>query len=233
MHVTRTLTVAGLGLLLTIATPRAAVRQSATDHADLTGAWKLNPELTQRPERPDENGSGGHRRGGGGGGGRAPGGGGGGGMGGMGGGHRGGGMGGGGGYGGGGGQSKSNTEEMAKLRESMRLATLIPERLTIVKSYNGFTVTDNDGVSFTLTADGKSIKSDAGAVKVETKVKWDEAVLVVERKFDGGVKATDRYWVTEAPRQLVIASKVENSRMGADHAIALQRVYDFAETHVP
>ncbi len=151
-------------------------------------------------------------------------------MGGMGGGRRGpGGMGGG--FGGGGGENRSNSEEMAKIREATRLATLIPERLTVVKAYNGFTITDNDGVSVTLTADGKSTKSEIGALKVETKVKWDEAVLVVERKFDGGVKATDRYWVTDAPRQLVVASKVENSKMGGNRAIALQRVYDFAETH--
>jgi hypothetical protein len=232
MHVIRTPAVAVLGLLLAVGTPRAAVRQSATDRPDFTGAWKINQELTQRPERPDENGSGVSHRGGGGGG-RTPGGGGGGGMGGMGGGRRGPGGMGGGGYGGGGGQNHANTEEMAKVREAMRQAMLIPDGLTIVKAYNGFTITDNDGVSFTLTADGKSVKSEVGAVKVETKAKWEEAVLVVERKFDGGVKATDRYWVTDAPRQLVVASKVENSRMRADHAIALQRVYDFAETHVP
>ncbi len=224
MDVTRTLAVVGLGLLLTMGAPRAAVRQSASDHPDFTGAWKINQELTQRPERPEESGSGGWRRGGGGGG-RTPGGG----MGGMGGGHRGPGGMGGGGFGGGGGENGQNSE-MAKAREAMRLATLIPERLTIVKAYNGFTVTDNDGVSLTLTADGKSMKSEVGALKLETKVKWDEAVLVVERKFDGGVKATDRYWVTDAPRQLVVASKVENSRMGANRAIALQRVYDFAAT---
>jgi hypothetical protein len=226
MPVTRIVAVIGLGLLVTTGAPRAAVRQSATDHPDFTGAWKINQELTQRPERPEESGSGGRH--GGDGGGRTPGGG----MGGMGGGRRGpGGMGGGGYGGGGGGGNRSNSEEIAKVREAMRLATLIPDRLTVVKAYNGFTVTDNDGVSMTLTADGKSVKSEVGALKVETKVKWDEAVLVVERKFDGGVKATDRYWVTDAPRQLVVASKVENSRMGANRAIALQRVYDFAETH--
>jgi hypothetical protein len=143
-------------------------------------------------------------------------------------------MGGGGfGGGGGGGANRPNSEEVAKVREAMRLATLIPERLTIVRSETGFSVTDGEGFSQKFTPDGKTVKSESGALKVETKVKWDEAVLVVERKFDGGVKATDRYWVTDAPRQLVVASKVENSRMGANHVIALQRVYDFAETHAP
>ena len=90
-------------------------------------------------------------------------------------------------------------------------------------------MTDGDGVSVTLTADGKTVKSEVGALKLETKVKWDEAVLVVERKFEGGVKVTDRYWVTDAPRQLVIASKIEGGRMSGDRARALQRVYDRAD----
>ena len=128
-----------------------------------------------------------------------------------------------------GGGARQDPEEMARLREAVRLASLIPERLTIVKAYNGFTVTDGDGVSVTLTADGKTVKSEVGALKVETKVKWDEAVLVVERKFEGGVKVTDRYWVTDAPRQLVIASKIEGGRMSGDRARALQRVYDRAD----
>ena len=215
------------------AAPRTVSTQvdMKTPPADLTGAWKINNELTQRPERSEE--GMGQRRGGGGG--RQPVGG----MGGMGGGGRRGpgGMGGGGFGGGGGGGARENPEEMARLRESLRLASLIAERLTIVKAYNGFTVTDGEGVTSTFTADGKTVKSEVGALKVETKVKWDDAVLVVERKFEGGVKVTDRYWVTEAPRnvetdaprQLVIASKIEGGRMSGDRARALQRVYDRAD----
>jgi hypothetical protein len=220
MYARKTLGLLTLSLIAAFAAPRIVSTQveMKAPPADLTGAWKINNELTQRSE-PE--GSAGRRRSGG----QAPIGGGG-----MGGGRRGpGGIGGGGFGGGGGGGSRENPEEMARMRESMRIASLVSERLTIVKAYNGFTVTDNDGVSVTLTADGKSLKSDVGALKVETKVKWDEAVLVVERKFEGGVKVTDRYWVTDAPRQLVIASKIEGGRMAGDRARALQRVYDRAD----
>jgi hypothetical protein len=211
--------VVGLAFVLTAGAPRGASMQKSdvAQLPDLTGEWRLNAELTQRPERPQEGGFTAPGRTGGGG--QMPGG-----MGGMGGGRRGpGGT-------GGGGESHPNSEELAKVREAMRLATLIPDRLTIVRSENGFIVTDDDGASLKLMPDGKTAKSESGALKIETKAKWDEAVLVVERKFEGGVKATDRYWVTEAPRQLVVASKVEAGRMAGDRARAHQRVYDLSTT---
>lgn len=219
MHARKTLGLITLSLLTAFGGARTVstqVEMKATP-ADLTGAWKINKDLTQRSE---SEGSLGRPRSGG----QAP-------VGGGGGfgGRRGPGGIGGGGFGGGGRGGGENTEEMARIREAIRIASNIPDRLTIVRAYNGFTVTDGDGVSTTLTADGKSAKTDVGALKVETKVKWDEAVLVVERKFEGGVKVTDRYWVTDAPRQLVIASRIEGGRMSGDRARALQRVYDRAD----
>jgi hypothetical protein len=199
----------------------SVAKMQSPPHADLTGAWKLNSELTQQPNRERDAGTPtqGHR-----GGGRAPGGGG---MGGMGGGRGPGGMGGGGyGGGGGGGTHSGDPEAMARTREAMRLAMLMPDRLTIVHEDNTFVLTDGEGVTQKLTPDGKGVKSEVGALKVETKSKWDEAVLVVERKFDGGVKITERYWVTENPKQLVVGSKIENSQMGGNRDRAFQRVYD-------
>jgi len=225
MQVTRVVGVIGV-LLLAGGTPRAMSMQQPPAPAptatatDLTGEWKLNNELTQRPERPEDSP---RRRTGG----QAPGG-----MGGFGGRRGPGGIGGGGFGGGGGGGRSGDPEAMAKTREAMRLATLIPDRLTIVRGDGGFIVTDGGGFSQKFVPDGKTNKTESGALKVETKVKWDEAVLVVERKFDGGVKVTDRYWVTETPRQLVIASRIENKNMGGDHARALQRVYDGSQVPV-
>ena len=220
MYGRRTLGVIVLGLVAVWGIPVPVLTQveMKAPPADLTGAWKINKDLTQRSE--PEGGAGRTRTGG-----QAPIGGGGG----MGGRRGPGGIGGGGFNGGGSGGSRQDPEEMARIREAIRLASIVAERLTIVRAYNGFTVTDNDGVSVTLTADGKSTKTEVGALKVETKVKWDEAVLVVERKFEGGVKVTDRYWVTDNPRQLVIASKIEGGRMSGDRGRALQRVYDRAD----
>ena len=122
MQVTRVVGVIGV-LLLAGGTPRAMSMQQPPAPAptatatDLTGEWKLNNELTQRPERPEDSP---RRRTGG----QAPGG-----MGGFGGRRGPGGIGGGGFGGGGGGGRSGDPEAMAKTREAMRLATLIPDRL--------------------------------------------------------------------------------------------------------
>lgn len=221
----RTRTLGAVGLALLLAGPASSAQPTQppapSGHPNLSGAWKLNPELSQVPSRPEGTGAGGRRGPGGGGGG------------GMGGGGRGpggmGGMGGGGFGGGGGGGSRSNPEAMAKTREAVRLAMFGAERLTIVHNDTGFVVTDGEGVSHTLTPDGKTTKAEVGALTVQTKARWDETALVVERKFEGGVKVTERYWVTDAPRQLVVASKLESSQMSGDRARSFQRVYDLIE----
>ena len=188
---------------------------AAQDRADLTGAWKLNPELTAQAElrltgdraaiagrRAPIGGSGPVGMGGSG---RSP-----------------GGMGGGSGYTG----PRENPEEVAKAREAMRLAMLFPERLTIVREGTDLVVTDGQGASHRWKVDGKTVRSEAGALTIDTKVKWEGAVLVVERKFEGGVKAIDRYAVAANPRQLTITSKIESSKLPGDRSRTSQRVYD-------
>jgi hypothetical protein len=124
------------------------------------------------------------------------------------------------------GGSGLDPEDLAKAREGLRLAMLTSERLTIARDGGAFVVTDSEGVSQKWSPDGKTTKSEVGALTVETKVKWDAAVLVIERKFEGGVKATDRYAVTGSPRQLVISSKIENAKIPGDRNRTFQRVYD-------
>jgi hypothetical protein len=124
------------------------------------------------------------------------------------------------------GGSRPDPENLAKAREGLRLAMLTSERLTIIRDGTSFVMTDSEGVSCRWSPDGKTTKSEVGALTVETKVKWDAAVLVIERKFEGGVKATDRYSVTGNPRQLVIASKIENTKVPGDRDRTFQRVYD-------
>src|SRR5262245_49026396 len=110
---------------------------------DLSGAWTLNPELTAQARQTEASREPNVGR-------RLP----------MGGGPV--GMGGGGrgpvsgGYGGGG--QRRDPEEMAKAREGMRLAMLIPQRLTIVGDSTMLTVTDNEGVSQKWTLNGKTSK---------------------------------------------------------------------------
>jgi hypothetical protein len=123
-------------------------------------------------------------------------------------------------------RSRENPDEVAKAREAVRLAMLTPERLTIVQNASGFVVTDGQGATQKWTADGKTARSETGALTVDTKVKWDGRVLVVERKFEGDVKVTDQYSVAGSPRQLTISSKIEASKLPRDRTRTMQRVYE-------
>ena len=120
---------------------------------------------------------------------------------------------------------RRNTEEMAKAREGVRLASLVPEKLTIVRDGTTLVVTDASGMVTRLTP-GRTEKSEIGALTVETKARWDGATLVVDRKFEGGVKANDRYSISAAPRRLVIVSKVENTAALGERPRTVHRVYD-------
>jgi hypothetical protein len=190
-----------------------ATAVAAQDRSDLTGSWKLNPELTGQAElhsTEDRAAIAGRRAplGGGpmgaGGSGRTP-----------------------GGVGGSGyAANRGNPEDVAKAREAIRLAMLMPDRLTIARDGAAFVVTDGQGVKQTWKADGKNVRSEAGALSIDTKVKWDGATLVVERKFEGGVKATDRYSVSGITRRLTIASKVESNKIPGEPTRTMQRVYD-------
>jgi hypothetical protein len=120
---------------------------------------------------------------------------------------------------------RRNSEEMAKAREGMRLASLAPEKLTIVRDGTTLVVTDASGLVTRLTP-GKTEKSEIGALTVEIKARWERATLVVDRKFEGGVKTTDRYSLTSDPRRLEIVSKIENTAALGERARTLHRVYD-------
>jgi hypothetical protein len=175
---------------------------------DLTGAWKLNPGLTaQAGQRSVEERAAVAGR-------RAP----------LGGGPVGGGSGSGrgpvDGFSGGGRQSP---EDSAKAREAMRLATIASDRLTIRREDNSMLLTDAGGASQRWPLDGKTSRSEIGALTVEIRARWDDEALVVERKFEGGVKVTDRYTVGGTPRRLAIASKVEGRDIDDR---TLHRVYD-------
>jgi hypothetical protein len=123
------------------------------------------------------------------------------------------------------GGGRRHSEEMAKAREGMRLASLVPDKLTIVRDGATLVVTDGSGLVTRLTP-GKTEKTEIGALTVEIKARWHDATLVVDRKFEGGVKATDRYSITADPRRLVIVSKVENTEAIGERPRTLHRVYD-------
>ena len=185
-------------------------RWQTTESSDIIGAWQNNADLTEKPAQP----GGGEQRGGG----RQP-------PGGV---MPGGGMTGGGrgpGLGGppGEGRGGKDAERMERVRAAMDAAMEVPQRVTIARSEAGIVITDGDGVSRTLTPDGKTYKSALNGQRVDVKAKWDRARLVVERSFGGGVKLTHEYAVTVHPRQLIVTTKMEGP---SERRFGRRAVYD-------
>lgn len=199
-----------MGLLLLAALIANPPAPAAQGRPDIAGAWTLNAELTVRPgQSGSDAGQGVARRtpiGGSGapigpGRGPAP-------LGDS--------------YGG----SREDADGIARAREAARLAMVIPDRLVITTAPDAIVITDGEGVVQKLMTSGKAMQSSAGAIKVETKAKWEGATLVVERKYDAGVKITERYTLTASPRRLTIAATLENSKLRGDRTRTFARVYD-------
>ena len=174
----------------------------------VTGAWKLNLELTPMPSqgaaerRPegDRPGGMGGRGGGGGGGGRGGAGG------------RGGGAGGFGGRGGmGGGADRPGEEEMRKVTVVRRRLSEVPERLIISRNGHSVTITDGFGRSYQLNADGKKQQRVTGDGEFKSKARFEGARLIVEEDFDGPKLATTYTPLLEGGeiRRLEVKLKIE------------------------
>jgi hypothetical protein len=123
----------------------------------------------------------------------------------------------------GGGGSRSSPDDAARTREAIRLALLTHTTLTITAADRSIVMTDESGRTRTLTPDNKVAKSQAGALTIESKARWDDGTLVVERKYEGDVKLTERYTIGGTPRRLTIAAKLESP---GERARSFQRVYD-------
>jgi hypothetical protein len=147
------------------------VRSSAAQDAgpaNLSGAWKLNPEASTQMPEPSERPDGGQRRGGGGGstdgrGGR-------GGPGGM--------M---------GGLGRPSEDDLIKMQAFMRRLREAPERLTIVKDVapaTRFAFTEGTGSHWAVTAGGKKEVRLTGEGELELTAKYEGDALVVVESLD-------------------------------------------------
>jgi len=168
-------------------------RAQAPDKVSLAGVWQLNRELSDQPparERGDQRGRGergamGH--------------------GGFGGGRRGGGFG-----GGGRGADGSNPEEIARMREALRVILQPGDHLTITQSDSMILVTDQDGYTTRLSADGKKIKDEN--TKIERKTHWEAGKLISDINGAGRGKITQTFSIDPDAHQLRIAIETEGGR---------------------
>jgi hypothetical protein len=185
---------------------------TATAPTTIVGAWRFDPDLSDKPGQP---GGGGNAQGGG----RR--------YGGRGGGRMGGGFGGGGGMRGGGGggmDPQAMQARFALMREIMQPA----DQLTITLSSDNKSVsmTYADGRVFEYKADGSKEKHQLTNGTVETKTKWDGPTLETEYDLDGGFKIVRDYALSEKSHQLVITTKMEGGRMRQGRE--MKAIYDAA-----
>ena len=220
-------TALGFALAVTLAGGGAARagQPAAAERPKIEGAWTLNRDMGDRPGRgpaPDDQ-AGGHRGGGGG-------------YGGHGGGGYGGGMGGMRGMGGGGGGPMTDEQraEMQRRRNLARELLAPPTRLNITVDGDMVVFTDADGRVRKYKTDGKKEKHQFDNGTVETKSRWDNAMLVIETSMDGGMKFTQSYGLVSDHRELIVQTKMEGGSHDGDERKPITHYYDDAvEASVP
>jgi hypothetical protein len=186
----------GVGIALSVALLLAAwlaveSRAQAPEKVSLTGVWTLNRELSDQPparDRGDEGGRGDRGR--------------------MGRGGFGGGRGGFGRSGGRGADGRAgNPEEMARMREALRIILQPGDHLTITESDSMILITDQDGYTTRLSADGKKIKDEN--TNIERKTRWEAGKLISEINGAGRGKITQTFSTDVEAHQLRIAIETE------------------------
>ena len=120
-------------------------------------------------------------------------------------------------------------QENPALREAMGTVAEAPEKLTIVHRDADIVLTSGEGVVQTLRPNGDTIKEKTTlGHDAERTTKWDGSNLVTEVKMSGGVRLTQAYTRSSDGRELVVTSRLE----GPGRVVDIRRVYD-AATEAP
>jgi len=172
---------------------------------DLTGRWRMNPDLSDpMPAPPADRADarpGGGRPGGGMGG-----------RGGMGGGRGGGAM-----PGSRRGGDRPDPEQMARTRDAMRAVLEAPAEMIVTRHEDEVVFTSGTGEIIRVLVTGRKMKTTAGGAEHEVKAAYKAGTLTIERDF-GRVKVLDTYRISADGRQLERVTKVGDR--------PIRRVYD-------
>ncbi|HSL22282.1 MAG TPA: hypothetical protein VK886_12160 [Vicinamibacterales bacterium] len=199
------------------APPSDVAAEQQQTAVDLTGRWKLNADLSDKPVQPGEPGdpagpSSGRRppsggMPGGGGGGRSPRGGGGAGM-----------------RGGPGGSRQAPTD-MAKMRDAIRVVLHAPAELIVTRNDDELVFTAMDsGEIIRVLVTGKKLKTMAGGAEHDVKASYKDNALLVESSF-GPLKVVDTWRVSPDRRQLERVTKTSGGPQGGRDR-QIRRVYE-------
>jgi hypothetical protein len=117
------------------------------------------------------------------------------------------------------------TEEQKKRMQQVRALMEPPEQLTISDEGAFVSITDDKGRVRRYATDGRKEKQKTEAGEIEIKARWKGETLDVETDLSNGLQVFETYanWVQD--RQLVVTVLIQSSRYrGAGQS--LQRVYD-------
>jgi len=121
-------------------------------------------------------------------------------------------------------------QENPALREAMSAMTEAPEKLTIVYRDADVVLTSGEGVVQTLQPSGDTVtEKTAGGRDAERTTKWDGSNLVTAVKMSGDVKLIQTYTRSSDGRQLVVTSRLE----APGRVVDIRRVYDAIADDVP
>lgn len=111
-----------------------------------------------------------------------------------------------------------------RMRQAMQMLREASRVLKIIQDDSTITVASAGGAKRVLFPDGRKVEHELrNGTAVETKARWKDDRLVVERKFDGGVKITETYERTGEGRQLHVEVKLGG---GIPRSLEFRRVYD-------
>jgi hypothetical protein len=183
--------------------------QSAQSANNLTGAWRLNKNLSDDLAKVMEATHGGTHGSSGGGrhtppsgrGGHGP------------------------GMHGGGRDSRGGTDAEQQMRMWLHEP---PAKLTITQTDSSVTFTEGDRQSQTLATTNEKQRLPLGSGTVEVRTKWDDGRLVKETSLSDGTKVTETYSLVSEPRRLHVMVTLAGARL--PRPVSFRRVYDAEST---
>ena len=113
----------------------------------------------------------------------------------------------------------------AEMRERLREMMEGPRQLTISQTDSTLILAGVTGLSRTLFTDGRKRKRELrGVGEVETKARWKDGALMVERKFGNGLKLNESFERSQDGQRLSVLLELHGGPMPRE--LRFKRVYD-------
>jgi hypothetical protein len=126
---------------------------------------------------------------------------------------------------------RADEEEMARVKEMLRLTMAAPTKITITSEGSLIEVAGDDGTVLRLRPDGKKVPDRTyPGLEFERKTKWDGEVLVTEFELKDSEAKARQTW-TRMGTQLKVFTKLTPPH-GAE-PLEVRRAYDLAEAPAP